>query len=105
MSQSPADGTIYAPNAAFDMNWQVLNTGQVAWDADEVVLQFITAANDVRLSSTDLYPLTADVPAGGYYQAVVDMTAPGTAGQYSETWAIMQGATVLCQFYNIIQVQ
>jgi uncharacterized protein YraI len=105
VSQSPADGTTYAANAAFDMNWQVLNTGQITWDADEAVLQFITAANDLRLSSTDTLPLTADVAAGGSYQVVLDMSAPGAAGQYSETWAIVQGTTVLCQFYNIIQVQ
>lgn len=105
VTQTPADGTTLAASTTFNMNWQVLNTGQVTWDADQAVLQFITAANDVRLSSTDTYPLTTDVPANSSYQALVDMTAPGSAGQYSETWAIMQDSTVLCQFYNIIQVQ
>lgn len=105
VSQSPADGTTFASNAAFDMTWQVLNTSQLTWDADEAMLQIIAAANDVRLSSTDSLPLTADVTAGATYLATVQMTAPASAGQYSETWAIVQGSTVLCQFYNIIQVQ
>jgi hypothetical protein len=87
------------------MTWQVLNISQITWDADEAMLQIIAAANDVRLSSTDSLPLAADVTADGTYLATVQMTAPGTAGQYSKTWAIVQGSTVLCQFYSIIQVQ
>jgi uncharacterized protein YraI len=105
VSQSPADGTVFSAGESFDMVWQIQNTSSTTWSASDATLQFLAASDDVRLSTDNEVPLTADVPYGGSYQASVSMTAPAGAGQYSETWGIVQGGNTLCQFYNIIEVK
>ncbi len=104
ISQSPADGTIFAPGTSFQMTWTFQNVGTQTWDENTTDTNFISAIGGTRLSSTDLIDLSTSVSTGGTYSAVVDMTAPSGAGQYGETWSIDEGSTNFCQFYNIINV-
>ena len=104
VSQSPADGTLVQPGEGFDMHWQVENTGKDAWEQGDSTVVYLAAANDTRLSTVDSFELTVTVGYGDSYEVVVPMTAPVDAGQYGEAWGILSGETIVCQFWNIIQV-
>ncbi len=104
ITQSPQDGTIFGAGSAFEMLWLLQNVGSTAWDAAEVDLKFVTASS-ARLSAVDVIDLTTTVDPAQVYEAKVPMQAPADPGQYSETWSLVQGEQVLCQFYVIISAQ
>ena len=104
VSQSPADATIMAPGTQFTMTWTLQNVGSATWDENTTDTLFVAAIGGTRLSSTDVLDLSASVPVGGTYTAEVSMTAPSSAGQYGETWSIVENSASFCQFYNIINV-
>ena len=105
LSQTPPDGTVFAAGTGFTTVWSVQNTGSQVWDSANSSLAYVTSTGGSRLSSTDSYALTQDVAFGGTYPATVEMTAPGTAGQYSETWQITDGTTDFCVFWVIVEVK
>jgi uncharacterized protein YraI len=105
LSQTPTDGTVFAAGTGFTTVWTVQNTGSQVWDSTSSSLAYVTSTGESRLSSVDSYALTQDVAFGGTYPATVEMTAPGTAGQYSETWQITDGTTDFCVFWLIIEVE
>ena len=102
VSQSPADGAIVAAGNSFDMTWTFQNVGSTTWDKNTTDVNFVAAAGEVRLSSIDLLDLSTSVKPGESYSVVVPMQAPGSAGQYGETWSINENNTSFCQFDNII---
>ena len=104
VSQSPSDGTIMAPGSSFTMTWTLQNVGSTTWEQNSTDLSFFSAAGGTRLSSVDVLDLTSSVAPGAKYDAVVEMVAPSSAGQYSESWTIAEGDNNFCQFYNIITV-
>ena len=104
VSQSPADGAIMAPGTSFTITWTLQNVGSKTWDQNTTDLNFISAAGSTRLSSVDVLDLTSSVPPGGKYTAVVEMKASSSAGQYGESWNIIEVDNNFCQFYNIINV-
>ena len=105
ISQTPTDGTNISAGTAFNTTWNVQNTGSQTWEAANSFLVFVGASGGSRMSSVDSYPLTSDVAFGKTYPATVEMTAPGSAGQYSETWQISDSSTDFCQFWVIIDVK
>lgn len=106
ISQSPEDGNIFKPGAAFNMTWELENTGEKSWEPGTSSLVFFAAGTDTRLSSADVVELTGTVDPGKTYNAVVGMTAPDNPGTYSETWSITEvGGATYCMFYIIIEVQ
>ena len=104
ISQTPTDGTVFTAGTGFTTVWTVQNTGSQVWDSANTSLAYVTSTGESRLSSVDSYALMQDVAFGGTYPATVEMTSPGTAGQYSETWQITDGSSDFCQFWVIIEV-
>ena len=105
VSQSPADGTIMSPGTPFEMSWNLQNVGSSTWDENTTDANFISAAGDTRLSSIDVLDLGTSVTPGSSYSVVVPMTAPSSAGQYGESWSVIEVDNIFCQFYNIINVK
>ena len=104
ISQSPGDGTIYAPGTEFTMTWTLQNVGSATWDENTTDSNFLSAIGGSRLSSVDVFDLSTSVAPGATYSLVVPMRAPSSAGQYGETWGVFEVDTNFCQIYNIINV-
>lgn len=102
----PASGTVYKPNFEFDMKVTLENTGNSDWDPNQVDVKFISAVNNVKVHTTvDLFDLPELVKPDGQITIYVDMKAPAQEGSYGESWALVKGGTVLCQWSFTFTVQ
>ena len=76
------DGTLLAPHTAFVKTWRITNDGTCQWDDYELVY----IAGDQMTG-----PAAVKIPAAAPGQAIdvsVDLTAPGTPGDYTGTWRL-----------------
>ncbi len=78
------DGTIFAPNQAFQKTWRIANTGQTTWTVD-YSLVFIDGA---LMGAQPSVQLPADVAPGGKVDITVDMVAPPDKGPYRGYWEL-----------------
>jgi hypothetical protein len=90
----PKSTDSFKVNTAFDGRWVVTNTGAQLWDQHQVDLKYISGTK--MQTKADLFDLNASVASGASYTAIVDMTAPATAGTYTATWAIEQYGLNIC---------
>lgn len=100
--QSPSFGDDFPKDADFDGRWVVKNTGKDTWAASAVDIKYISGTK--FQTSVDIIDLPADVPVDGSYTVIVDMRAPGTAGRYNTSWALVQGGTTLCYLSLTINI-
>jgi hypothetical protein len=106
VSQTPADGTVFAPGAGFTTTWVLQNSGTQKWSVGEVDIIFVGAvANTAMHQGSDRYDLSSTVEPGWTYNFSVPMIAAFDPGTYGEMWQVMQGNQVICQFYVYINVQ
>jgi uncharacterized protein YraI len=106
VSQSPADGTVFAPGTSFDTTWVLQNNGSEKWDAGEYDIAFVGAANNIWMhQGADRYDLTSTVEPGWTYNFSVPMIAPYDPGVYGELWQVVLGNQTVCEFYVYINVQ
>jgi hypothetical protein len=102
-STSPAANTTFAPNADFDANWAVKNTGLQKWISNEIDIRYLSGT---RLQKTvDVVDLKNDVASGDSYTITIDMRAPADIGTYTTTWVIVRGDQVICNLPLTIIVQ
>ena len=106
VSQSPADGTVYAAGTSFTTTWVLQNNTGTAWDQNSVDLRYVGAAANVPLhQGSDIYDLANTVEPGWTYNFSVPMIAPFTPGVYGEVWEVGQSGSIICQFYVYIEVR
>jgi hypothetical protein len=98
----PAFGEDFKPNAPFDAAWTIKNAGSTNWSATEIDIRYLSGTK--MHEGADLSDLPADVAANGSFRLIFDMVAPGTAGRYTETWALSQGNTNVCVMSITIDV-
>ncbi len=73
------DGANYAPGAAFKKTWRLKNIGTCAWTNTDVSLIFDSGQ---QMGAPASSALSTTVNPGQTVDISVDMTAPGTAGNY-----------------------
>jgi uncharacterized protein YraI len=105
ISQSPANGTTYTADTPFTTTWVLQNSGNQAWDQNNVDIRFSGAENNVQMhTGPSLFDLSTNINPGGTYNFSVSMLAPFGAGNYGEVWELVNGNTRLCQFSVYITV-
>jgi len=84
VSQSVADGTVFAPGKTFTMTWTLKNVGTSTW----------TARYMLRFFSGDAFgaprenPIGQEVLPGGTVDITVQMAAPSRPGDYRSDWVM-----------------
>jgi hypothetical protein len=102
-ASSPAVNDVFAPNASFDGNWTVKNTGDGKWLTNEVDIRYATGTK--FQTKVDVVDMKNDVGEGETYNVIVDMKAPAAPGTYATTWVIYKGGAVICSMPLTIKVQ
>jgi hypothetical protein len=87
VSQSVADGTIFAPGETFTMTWTLKNVGTSTWTAVYMLRHF---AGETFGAATEL-PLGKEVPPGGTVDFSLKMTAPARGGNFQSDWVMATG--------------
>jgi hypothetical protein len=96
------DGSILAPNEAFTKTWRLKNVGTCSWTPTYTVV--FSSGNSMSGPATQA--LTGNVNPGQTVDISVNLTAPGSAGDYKGYWKLRNGSGVLfSQFYIDIDVQ
>jgi hypothetical protein len=78
------DGTILAPNEAFQKGWQIQNTGTTTWTTD-YALVFVDGA---LMGAPSAVPLPKEVAPGEKLEITVEMVAPPDPGPYRGYWEL-----------------
>ena len=105
MSQTPADGTAFAPNTNFPTTWVVMNTGTTTWNTSDFDVMFVGSSSQRMHLGPDVYDLTSQVDPNWTYTVSLGMLAPSATGSYTETWSIVRGSTTVCTFWVTILVR
>ncbi|MCW5874101.1 MAG: hypothetical protein KIS88_05595 [Anaerolineales bacterium] len=79
------DGTRVDPGQAMAKTWRLQNVGTCDWRAGQYELFFV--AGD-RMSGTSPLTINQNVPAGGYANFTVNLSAPTTPGTYHGDWVL-----------------
>ncbi|HEY2982382.1 MAG TPA: NBR1-Ig-like domain-containing protein [Anaerolineales bacterium] len=96
------DGTILTPGQAFTKTWRIKNVGTCSWTPSYAVV--FSSGNAMGGPATQA--LTGNVNPGQTVDISVNLTAPGTAGDYTGYWKLRNASGVLfAQFYVQIKVQ
>jgi hypothetical protein len=91
---SPKPNAIFTPNASFDGNWVIKNSGDKKWLSNEVDIRYATGTK--FQTKVDVLDLKNDVAEGDSYTVIVDMKAPAAAGTYATTWVVYKGGQIIC---------
>ena len=92
-SQTPANNSVMAKGADFEMRWQVSNIGKNGWNSDNADYRYVSGD---KIHKAPIYDLSRSVPPGANTEIVVAMKAPSEAGTYTTTWKITSGKTQFC---------
>ena len=85
------DGTNFAPGVAFKKTWRLKNIGTCTW-ATTYTLVFDSGE---KMGGPASVNLAADVAPGQTVDLSVDLTAPGTLGNYFGYWKVKNAAGAL----------
>jgi len=96
------DGSIVTPGFNFTKTWRLKNVGTCTWTTSYAIV--FSSGNSMNGPSTQA--LTGNVNPGQTVDFSVNLTAPGSPGEYTGYWKLRDGAGVLFnQFYVVIKVQ
>ena len=96
------DGTVVSPGAAFTKTWRLKNVGTCTWTPSYAVI--FSDGNSMNGPTTQA--LVSNVNPGQTIDISVNLTAPGTPGDYKGNWKIRDASGVLFgNFYVQIKVQ
>lgn len=96
------DGSIMTPNQAFTKTWRFRNVGTCTWTPSYAIV--FSSGNSMNGPATQA--LTGNVNPGQTVDISVNLTAPGSTGNYTGYWKFRDGSGVLFdQFYVEIKVQ
>jgi hypothetical protein len=101
LSQDPANDTKFSPNADFDGQWRVRNTGDRKWDENSADYRY---ASGDKFHQEGIYDFWKTVAPGEQITITVDMKAPKNAGTYTTRWEIRIGGNHFCRMEMTIEV-
>jgi hypothetical protein len=97
ISQSPKDGSSFAPGADFDIVWTIKNTGLRTWTSD-FYIRYLKGTEGSKSKTYSVTPIavndTTDVR--------VDMVAPSTPGTYNSVWQLVNDDAVVIYTLNLV---
>jgi hypothetical protein len=93
------DGSVLAPETAFDKTWRLRNTGTCTWDGG-YELAFVGGS---QLGAPNAVPVPGGTTPGANVDITVHMVAPNAAGTYRGQWQ-MRNTSCLNLFGPIIYV-
>lgn len=94
ISTTPATGTKMSTFADFDAVWKVKNIGTKDWQVGYVDLKYVSGTKMQTVA--DIFDVNTAVLKGGELTLIVDMKAPGSAGKYTESFALIMEGTTMC---------
>ena len=83
------DGTLYAPNAAFQKIWRIKNVGTCTWGSGYK----IGFQSGTQMSGPSVQSLPATVAPGYTVDIAVNLTAPASAGIYRGNWMLVNASS------------
>ena len=96
------DGSIVTPGQNFTKTWRLKNVGTCTWTPSYAVV----FSNGSSMNGPATQALTGNVNPGQTVDISVNLTAPGSPGDYTGYWKLRDGSGVLFnQFYVEIKVQ
>ncbi|MFZ1041490.1 MAG: NBR1-Ig-like domain-containing protein [Anaerolineales bacterium] len=101
MSQSPQDGTHFAPNKSFTVTWKLRNTGSGNWYQDAVHLDYVSGA---QLTSATIINLPRGLDSGNFFNLGMNMTSPNVPGHYTTNWTLATTSQNFCSLSLEIKV-
>lgn len=101
-AQEPPDNSYITAGQSFDVQWTLKNQSPQVWRSDSVDIRWV-GGDKLGVSQT-AYDLPYDVSPGSMLVIPVKMVAPTQGGAYTSNWALVNGATTICQFYIQIKV-
>lgn len=84
VSQSVADGTVFAPGESFTITWSLRNVGTSTW-TDSYLFRFYSGN---AFGASEEILLGQEVAPGETVDISVSMTAPNTPGEYRSDWVM-----------------
>lgn len=93
ISRNPANDSVIAPGAAFEVIWQIANIGKKTWFSSDVDYRFSSGA---KLHKQSIYDLESSVMPGTTVDIKVNMKAPNEPGTYTTNWKINIGKDSFC---------
>lgn len=93
VSETYTDGTSVTAGASFTKTWTIRNSGTTTWTTSWC-LRYVsdTVSSGYLSTSQSNRCLSSSVAPGGSYTFSVGMTAPSSAGSYSEYWKLTNAA-------------
>ncbi|MBV6396858.1 MAG: hypothetical protein HFACDABA_02460 [Anaerolineales bacterium] len=86
-----ADGSVFAPGAAFKKTWRLKNAGTCTWSTSYSLVY----ASGEKMGSTLSVAMPKAVAPGESVDVSVDMSAPSAAGKYRGNWQLKNASGVL----------
>jgi hypothetical protein len=102
ISQSPKDGSSFASNQSFTLDWKIENTGSSAWLQNSVTLNYISGTKFTNKTAVNL-PKT--ITSGSSVTLSINMTAPTQTGDYTTNWTLVAGSQTFCALFLKITVK
>jgi len=98
------DGTVFTPGETFTKTWRVQNSGSCTWTSE---YQLAFSEGDAMSVSSPLPLTTTDIAPGETLDISLEMTAPGTPGDYSSLWRLVSpdGTFFKTRVFTEIEVQ
>jgi hypothetical protein len=92
------------PNADFDADSDVKNTGTEDWTSDNIELSYSAGQQMQKNGANDL-DLKTNIDNGDSGTVAIDMRAPGDSGTYKTTWVLKKAGEAFCYLTLTITVK
>ncbi len=86
VSQTPQDGTAYAPKESFKVTWQVKNVGQTTWTTDYKIRFF--SGNRIGAGLANEYSFPKSAAPGETISITVDFLTGADTGEFQSNWVL-----------------
>jgi hypothetical protein len=93
VSQSPKEGTSFAPKASFETRVQIMNNGTETWDSNSADFRYIGGD---QIHKTAVFDFPKSVATGETVDFTIPMQAPADSGPYNTRWQIAMGKERFC---------
>lgn len=98
------DGTAYNAGDTFTKTWRIKNVGTCSWTPSYALI-FASGGQSNQMNGPASVALTGNVNPGETLDLSVNLTAPGTAGEYTGYWKLRNAAgSSFTQMYVKINV-
>jgi hypothetical protein len=103
VSTSPSAGTKMVANADFDATWKIKNTGTKDWQVGYVDLRYVSGTKMQTVA--DVFDVNVALAKGAEHTIIIDMKAPGAAGKYTASFALIMENITMCTLPVNIEVK